>query len=112
MNGALPDLGAALAAHLGRTLPDDAALEQWLARHCAPAQHELVRAQLRGVVAEAQDAAWHEPGGVRLAPEFWQRLHARLRVRHPWLTLADVQGLQAFLGWFCWHEGLFAADAP
>jgi hypothetical protein len=102
------DLNAALAAYVCATLPKDEALERWLEEHCPPANQAVMRADVRSVADEATDAVCREAGGVRFTPEFWQRLHALLGVKHPWLTLAGTQRLQGFLGWYCWHEGLYA----
>lgn len=108
-----PDLNAALAVYLlPATLPKDEALDFWLEQHCPPAQRKQTRRQVTDVVGDATDAVCNEPCGVRFTPEFWQRLHQHLAVRHPWLTLTSVQGLQGYLGWYCWHEGLFAPDGP
>src|SRR5687767_13310054 len=107
-----PDLNAALAVYLCATLPKDEALDQWLAQQCPPDQRKQLRGQVTAVVDDATAAVEHEPGGVRFTPEFWQRLHHHLAVNHPWLTLTSVQGLQSYLGWYCWHEGLFAPDSP
>ncbi len=103
-----PDLDAALASYLCATLPKPEALDRWLEDRCPPAQRRAVRADVVGVVDEATDAVCREAGGVRFTPEFWQRLHRLLAVKHPWLTLAGTQRLQGFLGWYCWHEGLYA----
>lgn len=107
-----PDLNAALAAYLCATLPKDEALDHWLAQRGSPAQRKQLRGQVTGVIDEATAAVENEPGGVRFTPEFWQRLHQRLAVKHPWLTLTSVQGLQSYLGWYCWHEGHLAPDGP
>ena len=103
-----PDRNAALAAYLCATLPKEEALDHWLEQHCVAAQRRGVRADLSAVVDEATRAVEYEPGGVRFTPEFWQRLHQHLLVKHPWITLASVEGLQSYLGWYCWHEGLYA----
>lgn len=103
-----PDLNAALAAYLCATLPKEEALDRWLEQHCPPAQRRGARADVTGVVNEATQAVEREAGGVRFTPEFWQRLQRLLVVGHPWITLAGTQQLQGFLGWYCWHEGLYA----
>lgn len=107
-----PDLNAALAEYLCATVPKDEALDHWLAQHCPPAQRTLARRQVTGVVDEATTMVENEPGGVCFTPTFWQRLHQHMTVKHPWLTLASVQGLQGYLGWYCWHEGLLAPGSP
>lgn len=107
-----PDLNAALAEYLCATLPKDEALDHWLEQHYPPTQRKQARRQVTNVVEVATTMVENEPGGVRFTPEFWQRLHQHLAVTHPWLTLTSVQGLQGYLGWYCWHEGLFAPDGP
>jgi len=105
------DHNVALAEYLCATLPKDDALDLWLKQHCPPAHHNQVRGQVTEVVDDATAMVENEPGGVRFTPEFWQRLHQHLAVKHPWLTVASVRGMQSYLGWYCWHEGLNAPDA-
>lgn len=107
-----PDLPDALASYLCATLPKPESLDQWLLSNCPAKQRRRVRAEVVSVVDEAEKLVWKESGGVRLDEAFWQRLLARLQPKHPWLTLKTVQGLQGYLGWLCWHEGLYAPDAP
>ncbi len=107
-----PDLNAALATYLSASTPKDSALDEWLDEHCPPAQRRRTRADVIRVVDEATRAVEHEPAGVRFTPEFWQRLHQHLLVQHPWITRASVEGMQGYLGWYCWHEGLFAPAGP
>lgn len=107
-----PDLPAALASYLCATLPKPEALDEWLKNHCPATQRKRVRAEVVSVVDEAEKLVWKEPGGVRFDEAFWQRLLARLQPKHPWLTLKTVRRLQGYLGWLCWHEGLYAPDAP
>lgn len=107
-----PDLNAALAVYLGATVPKEEALDRWLEEYGTSQQRRSPRADVIRVVDEATRAVEHEPGGVRFTREFWQRLHQHLLVQHPWITRASVEGMQGYLGWYCWHEGLFAPDGP
>lgn len=105
-----PDLNAGLAEYLCATLPKDEALDRWLAQNCQPAQRTSTCRQVTDVVDEATTVVENETGGVRFTPEFWERLHQHLTAKHPWLTRTSVHGLQSYLGWYCWHEGLNAPN--
>lgn len=91
----MPDLNVALAEYLCATLPKDEALGHWLVQHCPPAQRKQARQQVTDVVDEATTVIENGPGGMHFTPEFWQRLRQHLTLKHPWVTVASVQGMRA-----------------
>lgn len=101
------NLNEAFAAYVC-TVPNSDRLAAYLSNH-PHLDAAAVSAELKAVVAQADDFLYACSGGVTWSQDFVKRFRAELGNAHPWLNDECYKIIMAYAQWLCWHEGL---DAP